>query len=738
MTKLDSTGAGRRPLSAAVRARGRNLNGTASTGAGRRLALMLGAVAAHGAAGQEAGGSNTVFKLEEVVVTANKREQALADIPLSVSTFSSDELRQRNLETFEDYLTFVPGVQFNDGGNAFAQSISIRGVTDGTGSVLTQAPVALYFDETPLTLSQGNINLDFALLGVERVTVIKGPHSSLYGAASLGGTIKVETRKPSLTESTLRGGASVASIDSGGTGYTVFASGSAPLIEGMLGVEATAYSRRRAGYIDDPSRGADDINPADVHGGRLAFRFQPLQQLVVDASLVYQDADGFQDTYSPGVGDLQSSPLVVEQRDPDEVLLGSMVAEYDFGAASLVSATSYYQRDTGFFQDLTEGPFGSPGDVVRFDFLAEAEVFSQELRLASGEGERLEWLIGGFYYNEDYQETSLINSERLGQLFGTPPGMPLTYEYTTVAVFGEVSYAITDALRLTAGGRWTNYESDVDLNISGLFGPPPGSDMVSRTDDEDVFTPRVALSYDFEQTMVYLQAARGFRQGQANSPVLVTPQDNRPAFFESDSLWNYEVGVKGRWLDGRLLANLAAYFIDWEDIQQSVRFSTGFGGVVNAGAAEIYGVEVETTALLSDRTLWTVGASYIDAETTEEVPTFAVAGAPIPGVPEFTFTTGLQQGFRLLEQDGFARLDYLYYGPFDNNFSATGGAVDENGDYHKLDLRIGLTVSKAEFQLFATNVLDERPVLTRDTFGGPERVTTIQPRTVGLAVNFEY
>lgn len=163
-------------------------------------------VSADGETGKSTADRQNGRQIERMIVTAGKREESIEDIPLAVSTLDGDELRLLNAESFEDYLTRIPGVQFNDGGNTFSHSISIRGVTDGTGSVLTQAPVALYLDETPLTLSQGNINLDYAIFGVEQVTVIKGPHSSLYGAASLGGTIKIETSKPSLTETRVRGG----------------------------------------------------------------------------------------------------------------------------------------------------------------------------------------------------------------------------------------------------------------------------------------------------------------------------------------------------------------------------------------------------------------------------------------------------------------------------------------------------------------------------------------------------
>ncbi|MGF1454438.1 MAG: TonB-dependent receptor [Alphaproteobacteria bacterium] len=679
-------------------------------------------------------------QIERMTVTASKREESIEDIPLAVSTVGGDELRLLNAQSFEDYLTRIPGVQFNDGGNTFSNSISIRGVTDGTGSVLTQAPIALYLDETPLTLSQGNINLDYAIFGIEQVTVIKGPHSSLYGAASLGGTIKIETTKPSLTENRVRGGASVSAIRFGDVGYSVFGSVSAVLAEDVLAVEATGYSRRRAGFIDDPSRDAEDINPADTFGGRLAVRFQPTERLLIDASALYQDHDGFQDTFAPGVGDLVSAPLQVEQPDPDEVFLASLVMKYDLGFAELVSATSYFDRNTGFFQDLSDSfGLGFPDAVARFDFLARANVTSQEVRLVSTSDGPAEWLVGGLYYRENYQEMSLIDHSVLGKLFGTPEGEDLRYDYRTLAAFAELSYEVLDRLTFTAGGRVTNYRSEVDLFIEGLFSPPEGSQSVERTDEETVFTPRFAVSYAFDNALLYYQSARGFRQGQANSPVLTVPGDMRPAFFESDSLWNHEIGAKTNWFDRRLQANVAIYYINWTDIQQSVTFSTGFGGVANLGQAEIQGFELESTALLTDTTVWTLGVSYIDAETVDDVPTFADAGSELPGVPDFTFNTGLQQSFILSGHDAFARLDYLYYGNYNSNFTTTDDPIQVNGGYHKLDLRTGVTLGGVDFQIFATNVLDERPVITRDGIPGPlQRVVTIQPRTIGLSINFQY
>lgn len=221
---------------------------------------------------------------DTIVVTATKREKTLQEVPIAVSVIDGQDLDRRNASGFGDYLTSVPGVQYNQGGSIYTQTISIRGVNDPSGSGIVQAHVALYLDGTSLTLSQGSCNLDYSVYGVDQVSVIKGPHSTLYGAASLGGTIKVETTKPSLTETSGRAKTVVSGTEEGGINYDLIGSFSTPLVEDVLGLEVTGYYRCDAGFIDDPANNEDNINDGETIGGRVALRFVPTENLTIDGA----------------------------------------------------------------------------------------------------------------------------------------------------------------------------------------------------------------------------------------------------------------------------------------------------------------------------------------------------------------------------------------------------------------------------------------------------------------------
>jgi iron complex outermembrane receptor protein len=669
---------------------------------------------------------------DEIIVTATKRAESILEVPIAVSVVTGEDIAQRNITGFSDYLTSIPGVQFNPGGQVFSNSISIRGVTDGTSSYLSQQPVALFLDETLLTLSQGGINLDYSLYGIEQINVIKGPNSTLYGASSLGGTVKVVTRKPSLTEFRGEARATLATMRKGGENYNLVGSVSAPLVQDKVGVELTGYYKKFGGYIDDPSRNETDINSSETWGGRLALRFAPSERLTIDLTGYYQKfvGDGL-DTFAPEtVGDLQTRPLPGAQNQEDEFLLGNLVIDYETDFANLVSATSYFDRKSRSLVDLTNSFINFfPGTPNGLSTTAPAKVFSQELRLVSNGDGPFKWLIGGYYSNEDYREIAFLTAGPPGAFDGD-----LSYKYDTYAAFAEVGYDIVDRLTFTVGGRYTKYDTSVNFDGAIFFAP---TDLIASESEND-FSPRIALNYEYGDGSVYAQASRGFRLGQANVPVPLGPDNGVPAFFAPDKLWNYEIGAKTRWLDGQLSVNLAAYYIDWTDIQltRTCFPCGGFTFIDNVGDARIYGFEMESVAYLTPDTIFTANFGYIDGKLKETVPGVANAGTRLPGSPRYTVSTSLQQNFRMGDNEGFARVDYLYYGPYDDAFVLTGRPF-ENGDYSKLDLRAGFTFGEFEIGLFATNLLDQRPTLTR-TFFVSEDVTTIQPRTFGASVGVKF
>lgn len=671
----------------------------------------------------------------EIIVTATKRAESILDVPIAVSVVGAEELDQKNATGFADYLTGIPGVQFNPGGNVFTNSISLRGVSDGTASYLTQQTTALYLDDTALTLSQGAINLDYSAFGVEQVNVIKGPNSTLYGAAALGGTIKIVTTAPSLEETRGRAKLTVSSIKSGDLSYSVAGSVSTPLSQGKAGIELTGYYTRRGGYLDEvitggQGRNRKNFNDNETYGARLALRLQPTEALTIDFKGYYQKftADGL-DTFGPTLaGDLKVTPTRVDEVQSDRFALGTLSVNYDLDFADLVSVTSYYDRKTESLLDVSFTFLNFvPGAAVGSQTKAPAKVFSQELRLVSKGNSPFKWLLGGYYSKEKYAEN--------GFLVNGVPGLFQSfskYQYNTYAVFGELGYDLTDRLNFTAGGRYTKYTTPTNINSSIFFVPG----VINRKDKDNDFSPRIALNYNYGSGSIYAQASKGFRVGQLNIPIPSLPGEIVPAFFGSDSLWNYEIGAKTRWLDDRLSANIAVYQIDWKDIQVTRTSGAGFTFIDNAGKARIRGFELEAVARPTDSLTWTGTIGHIDGKITQPVPGVALDGAQLPGSPKWTFSTSLQQNFKLGENEGFIRGDLLHYGAYDDAFAIIGRPA-ENGDYVKIDLRGGLTLGNIDLGVFVTNLTDARPILARTTFLADSK-TTLQPRTFGASVGFKF
>ncbi|EED34147.1 hypothetical protein NOR51B_84 [Luminiphilus syltensis NOR5-1B] len=672
------------------------------------------------------------LRLEEVLVTATKRSASIQEIPIAVSTIGADAIQTRGLERFEDYLATVPGVQYTPGGSVYTSLISMRGVNDpGAENGLTQAPVAVYLDETPLTVSQGALNLDYSLFGVEQITVIKGPHSTLYGASSLGGTLKVETRSPSVSEGLFEAQLGYNSVDNGDTGHTAAFTASTPLIDGVLGAEITAYNIERGGYIDDPSRGEQDINGTETTGGRVAVTWLPTEDLSIDAKVYYQDfeSDGLP-FFSPSAGDLISRPLDKPQTDGDEMVLGSVEINWALGFADLVSSTSAYTRDNFLYR--SGSLFGLD---LNFDLDSTAEAFIQEVRLVSNTDGPLQWLAGVYFSSEEYEEIGGLSTP-----FFTFFGQDLLTEINTYAAFGEVGYALSDRLELTVGARFSRYEVDSEITVENIdFATFQPIFTTSNIDfNETDISPRVALSYEIDNGSLYVQASRGFRIGQPNTPIPVDAPNFVEA-FDSDSLWNYEVGAKTEWWGGRARLNGAVYFIDWTDIQTSVFDPTGsFTFVTNVGSAEIMGLELEGSVLLTEGLTFEAGFTYTDAEFTSGIPSQGIQdGDTLTGVPDTQFSAAVQYDFDIGGRDSFVRADYLFYDEFlaFDPFSLDSNSRLKNGDYERINARFGVSMGDFQLALFGSNLTDERPRMSVQAAFG-EDATTIQPRTYGVSISY--
>jgi iron complex outermembrane receptor protein len=633
--------------------------------------------------------------IEEVMVTARKREETLQNVPFSVVAQTESILRDRGAETIEDISANVAGFNVQNLGPGQSQ-VAMRGVA--SGQIARDQPgvkeqVGIYLDESVISLSLFTPDID--LFDMNRVEVLRGPQGTLFGSGSLSGTVRYISNQPTIGVSDAFGEFTVNSIDGGDFGGAAKVAANVPLGD-TAAMRIVGYYTSYGGYMDavQPDLSVNqDVNSGDRTGVRWAFRFEPNDNLTITPRLIYQEVnmDGWNrkddfnilanpfTTTRPAVT-LGERQLFTQFEEPftDEFLLGDLTIEYDFGAAILTSITTYTDRDvlvlrdatalTGFF---TGSNFGFNDESVYtidgpLEDATTLESITQELRL-SGASDRLQWLVGGFYSTIDrlygqtlfvdgFTEAAFALDPELATELGLPfqgPTLPtpdhlffsgLDYDFDQLALFGELTYSVNDRLDLTGGLRWYDFQEDRLQTFDGFFSPfsqRPG------TSSADGFAPRFILSYAVsDNTQLNAQASKGFRLGGINDPLnepLCTPEDletfgGRESFTDEE-VWNYEVGSKSTIMGGRGTFNIAAFYMDITDLQATVTAGTCSSRLVfNVPDARSAGIELEWAAQTSDRFDFAISASYIDSELQSEAAGDISGISPgnrMPTVPEF-------------------------------------------------------------------------------------------------------
>jgi len=587
------------------------------------------------------GGASTV---DELIVTANKRSEALHDVPMALSAISEDKLERTGATGFADYLTKVPGVNFNAAAQG-AGTLTIRGINAGG----VASTVGTYIDETPFGSSSALVNAsvlaaDLNPYDMQRIEVLKGPQGTLYGAGALGGVIKYVTNAPNTTDysSTVEVGAST--VAHGDMGWEANGMVNVPF-NNNAGLRISAYYQDKPGFIDDPINGKNDINSAKVYGGRLSFLVEPTDKVSLRLTAVTQsirddatqDVDIFRPTSASDFRPLFGKDRTYTDAIPSQNLprikvdyrLYNATVNWDLGPVKLVSSTSYGNLD--FLQTFDYSALINLGDFLWNK--VEQDKFTQEVRVASQGDGPLEWQ-GGVYYTRE--------SGSLHQVLAKPSGAPVDLDqllpsvYKEFAVFGDVTYHFTPTFDVTAGLRWAQ-----DKQTGGQFGQSFGTKFnLSSKSKEDAttfsFSPRWRPNKD---TMVYARIASGYLAGGPNVIDVIQAPASTPRDFDAEKLTNYEIGVKQYLFDGKLALDLAAYHIDWNQIQL-LAVVNSVAITANGGKAVSNGIEWSATLTpIAGLTLGWDGA-YSDAHLTEDTP--AVVGAKdgdtLPRAPKFTST----------------------------------------------------------------------------------------------------
>lgn len=699
---------------------------------------------------QDAAPQAAVAGDDAIIVTAQKRAERVQDVPISISVVGGEQMQQSGGSQLLDYAAYVPGLQVDNGGSPGRSTLSLRGVAP----IGPSATVGVYLDDAPIGSSgiynRGqSFSLDLLPYDVERLEVLRGPQGTLYGASSIGGLLKYVTVQPDLQKLSLRGGAELFDVaHASDLGWAAGAMASVPIITDQLAISGSYSRRETPGYIDNILTGKTDVNKAVQEGGRVALLWKPGPVLTIKLSGLWQsvDSDNFgivyegmnNSTLAPGAKFLSTNSQLDEPFNSNFQYYSGSIA-YDFGFAELSSTTSYSELKILETSDASRIYGVLWGGYAIYPARLHQKKWTEELRLTSASSDRLEWMLGFFYTDEDNSHDQLVNALDLNgsPIAGIDPfavvALPNTYkEY---AFFGNATWKISDLFHLTGGLRWArNDQTFTQLTQIPLAGLDSGGDGKSH---EEILTysisPQLNLSRD---TMLYVRVASGYRPG---GPNIALP--GFPSTVDSETVTSYEAGIKARFLDGAVTFDAAAFLLDWKDLQISAAFAAGINGLVNAGKARSKGVEA--SLLFEPVRGLNVGANfaYTDARCTQTTDN-CTDGDQLPNVPKLS-----------------AAMTADYRFPVGGTAEARiGGALRIVGDrvsavessplsvpvdgYATLDLNAGITFDrKWTLRAYARNLGDEEGRITTSvatTNPGYLSTVPLQPRTLGVAIDVAF
>jgi len=673
-------------------------------------------------------------KPQQVLVTAQKQgAEAIADVPLSVTAIGEQQIRDAGLTSIEEAARYVPNTLFT-GFTARRLSFPfVRGVGSGQGD----PAVTTFVDDVP-QLSISSTNLSFA--GLERVEILRGPSSVLWGRNTIGGAINLISQKPSWQPGAeFRG--TVGNFNS--TRYQVHATG--PITDDTLAVSVDASYDKRDGYTDNLATG-NDIDYRESTFARVQFLWAPDDNNTVRFSLYGEGTrdGGFVLT---DLTTLRSNPYQINQdfegHTNRDILAGSIVWNRYGQDVDFVSITSAQMWD---IDEASDFDFSQLDGVRRYTN-EEEEYAYQELRLQSAKDEDLDagrkdgvkWLVGtsGFISNQKREATNEFRPGGAGIIFApSQVGSDRSagaFDSWSASVFGQATFMFATGFEATTALRYDYESRDADINRT-FSGFPIGATQQDRSFDR--ILPRVSLAYRrSEDVKTYVSAARGFKAGGFN---LTAPGGSES--FGTETSWTYEVGVKSQWFDDRLTANAALFFIDWDDMQLSQFDPTAGGYVSNAGKSTSQGVELELAGQVNSD--WTVfgTAGYLDTEFDQYTDQFGqnVAGNNLPFAPNYTFGAGSQYTHKFHnETEGFARIDWFHVGEF---FYDAGNLGTER--YNLTNLRCGWTRNNVRVEGFVANVFEEEyvSIALQVNPGDPTQFVGANgaPRTYGVSFSVTF
>jgi iron complex outermembrane receptor protein len=714
--------------------------------------------------------------LQEVTVTAQRREENILRVPISIVAFSQADLDARNLKSIGDIASVTPGVDFR--GVGYENWFTIRGISQNAGggvAGLGPNTTAIYVDDAPIQARYGNAAVPTAVplvFDIDHIEVLRGPQGTLFGASAEGGAIRVISAKPSLTEYTGFARAEESQIDKGGINSEEGAAYGGPIVQDVLGFRVSGWSRHDGGFVDNKALllgglDASNVNKAESYSTHAALLWKPSSVVSAEASFYYQKRDqNSADLFDPTAGNPANGNFVstrdLIQPINDSFNTPSLKLVFDLGWSQLTSVTSNLHRaDSQGYDYTTVLPpaFGFPLPTT----LAFAEPtivgttqnnFTQEVRLQSpSSSERFRWTTGLYYSNlhqhdfetvaapgfglEILQNTGKTIEQFLGESLVGGVFSYISDQYfgdKEKAVFANAEYDIGTHFSVVGGVRYEKQDSTyLTVSDGPLVGGPS---IAASTASSNVVAPKGGLNWKVdEHTLVYFSAAKGYRPGGANIAVHLTTLactqqlvalGNTNSYLP-DSLWSYELGAKSLLFDQRLSIEGSVYHINWNNIISAVHVPACATHVAkNLGDATSDGFDLSLKALLTPA--WNVGVNigYTNAHYTTDTTLFgetlARAGQAVSDVSPWNLNVELQYQAPLTAGVlGYAHVEDRYNSrnnrlvpAEDPTTNSFDPFVTTNPSVNQFDARVGARFDRGiDLSLFATNLANTHPVLNK-------------------------
>lgn len=697
--------------------------------------------------------SSDETSIETITVTARKVDENLKDVPISVSVIGADQIQARGATQMSDLQFAVPNFTFNGPDTSVQPSVTIRGINVDQRSAGVEAGYGIYIDGV-LAGRVSSLNQD--LFDIERVEILRGPQGTLFGKNTIAGAINVVTAEPTdelQVKATTR-------IGNYGERYGgAYVSG--PIVEDKLYGKFTIYDTKHDGYVENVTTGSHPDND-DRWGTRGALRFAPVGSgydftLAADymkrdrisyLNEILAESPGFATAYpgyTPGIRTINSN------RDRNELQKQgglSLTGNFDLtDVLKLTSVTAYRGSSSDYGSDYDNRAI----DLTQFNLTLDEHEFSQEVRVASQRIGDFDFLVGAYYFNgttKQYQE--IVSGTDIGVVLPLPAGYVVTSNSARVqtksyAAFTNANWYLTDRLTANLGARYTHETKDLVFNVNDLFTPFILTDYRDSLSSNDV-SPTASLVYKLTPEMnVYTTISQGFKSGGWNAEFVT----NTNIAFKDEKVTNYEAGLKGQWLNGRLAGSVSVFHLDYKDLQVTQTDPvTNRPFTTNAGRATSNGFEVEATVVPLSGLVFTAGAGYSHA-TYDQYKAGSVSydGKRLVNSPLWTLNLSGTYTVQLpsIESEAYLRVDYGYRGSsydtaanLDTNYTPSNQVVNA---------RLGMNCQNWEGALYVNNALNRDDY--RNYFSGnslisgviPVNQTTVNylpPRTFGLELTYKY